>query len=91
MAGPAKTQMALLESMRDDAKRLRDVLSDGFNRFFVDAKPMGALGILWDHLVFDAHVRAEFVEQSFDATMATMTDTPYVTHIPVMAGTRPTR
>jgi hypothetical protein len=26
--------------------------------------------------VFDAHVRAEFVEQSVDATMATMTDAP---------------
>jgi hypothetical protein len=32
MTGPAKTQMTLLESMRDYAKRLRDVLSDGFNR-----------------------------------------------------------
>ena len=32
MTGPAKTQMTLLESMRDDAKRLRDVLSDDFNQ-----------------------------------------------------------
>ena len=36
--------------------------------------------------VFDAHVRAEFVERSVDATMATMTDTPYVTHVPVLTG-----
>ncbi len=36
--------------------------------------------------VFDAHVRAEFVERSLDATMATMTETPYVTHVPVMTG-----
>jgi carboxymethylenebutenolidase len=36
--------------------------------------------------VFDAHVRAEFVERSVDATMATMTDGPYVTHVPVMTG-----
>ena len=36
--------------------------------------------------VFDAHVRAEFVERSVDATMATMTDAPYVTHVPVMTG-----
>jgi carboxymethylenebutenolidase len=36
--------------------------------------------------VFDAHVRAEFVERSVEATMATMTDTPYVTHVPVMTG-----
>ena len=36
--------------------------------------------------VFDAHVRAEFVECSVDATMATMTDAPYVTHVPVMTG-----
>ena len=31
-------------------------------------------------------MRAEFVEQSVDATMATMTDAPYVTHVPVMSG-----
>ena len=36
--------------------------------------------------VFDAHVRAEFVECSVDATMATMTDAPYVTHVPVLTG-----
>jgi carboxymethylenebutenolidase len=36
--------------------------------------------------VFDAHVRAEFVERSVDATMATMTDAPYVIHVPVMTG-----
>ena len=36
--------------------------------------------------VFDAHVRAEFVECSVDVTMATMTDTPYVTHVPVLTG-----
>jgi carboxymethylenebutenolidase len=37
---------------------------------------------------FDAHVRAEFVERSVDATMATMTDAPYVTHVPVLTGGR---
>src|SRR5262245_53037718 len=36
--------------------------------------------------VFDAHVHAEFVDQSVDATMATMTDAPYVTHVPVLTG-----
>ena len=36
--------------------------------------------------VFDAHVRAEFVECSVDATMATMTDVPYVTNVPVLTG-----
>ena len=36
--------------------------------------------------VFDAHVRAEFVDRSVDATMATMTDAPYVTHVPVLTG-----
>jgi carboxymethylenebutenolidase len=36
--------------------------------------------------VFDTHVRAEFVERSVEATMATMTDAPYVTHVPVMTG-----
>ena len=36
--------------------------------------------------VFDAHVRAEFVERSVDATMATMTDAPDVTHVPVLTG-----
>jgi carboxymethylenebutenolidase len=36
--------------------------------------------------VFDAHVRAEFAERSVDATMATMTDVPYITHVPVLTG-----
>src|SRR4051812_30174281 len=30
----------------------------------------------------------EFVERSVDATMATMTDAPYVTHVPVLTGGR---
>jgi carboxymethylenebutenolidase len=36
--------------------------------------------------VFDAHVAAEFVDLDLDATMATMTDDPYVNHVPVMTG-----
>jgi carboxymethylenebutenolidase len=40
-----------------------------------------ALGAL-----FDAHVRAEFVDRDLDATMATMTDAPSVNHVPVMTG-----
>jgi carboxymethylenebutenolidase len=36
--------------------------------------------------VFDAHVRAEFVEKDVAATMATMTAEPYLTHVPTMTG-----
>ena len=36
--------------------------------------------------VFDDHVRAEFVDRDLGATMATMTDDPYVNHVPVMTG-----
>ena len=36
--------------------------------------------------VFDAHVAAEFVDLDLDATMATMTDEPYVNHVPAMTG-----
>jgi carboxymethylenebutenolidase len=36
--------------------------------------------------VFDDHVAAEFVHMDLDATMATMTDDPYVNHVPVMTG-----
>ena len=36
--------------------------------------------------VFDDHVAAEFVEMDLDATMATMTEDPYVNHVPVMTG-----
>jgi carboxymethylenebutenolidase len=36
--------------------------------------------------VFDEHVAAEFVHLDLEATMATMTDTPYVNHVPVMTG-----
>jgi carboxymethylenebutenolidase len=36
--------------------------------------------------VFDAHVAAEFVQRDLDAAMATMTDDPYVNHVPVMTG-----
>jgi carboxymethylenebutenolidase len=36
--------------------------------------------------VFDAHTGAEFETRDIDATMATMTETPSVTHVPVMTG-----
>ena len=36
--------------------------------------------------LFDLHVRAEFVDRDLDETMATMTDAPYVIHVPVMTG-----
>jgi len=36
--------------------------------------------------VFDAHVTAEFVTHDLDATMATMTATPLLTHVPVLTG-----
>jgi carboxymethylenebutenolidase len=36
--------------------------------------------------VFDDHVRDEFVDRDLAATMETMTDDPYVNHVPVMTG-----
>jgi carboxymethylenebutenolidase len=36
--------------------------------------------------VFDAHTGAEFATRDVDATMATMSETPSVTHVPVMTG-----
>ena len=36
--------------------------------------------------IFDAHIRAEFEERDVEATMATMTGAPYVTHVPVLTG-----
>ncbi len=36
--------------------------------------------------VFDAHVRAEFVDKDVVATMATMSPEPYLTHVPTLAG-----
>jgi carboxymethylenebutenolidase len=36
--------------------------------------------------VFDEHVRSEFVLHDVDATMATMTDDPYLTHVPTLMG-----
>jgi carboxymethylenebutenolidase len=36
--------------------------------------------------VFDAHIKAEFVTHDVDATMATMTDDPHLTHVPVLTG-----
>jgi carboxymethylenebutenolidase len=36
--------------------------------------------------VFDEHVAAEFAHLDLEATMATMTDDPYVNHVPVMTG-----
>src|SRR5438552_9306052 len=35
---------------------------------------------------FDAHVQAEFQDLDLEATMATMTDDPYVHHVPTMTG-----
>ncbi len=36
--------------------------------------------------VFDEHVTAEFVHLDLEATMATMTEAPYVNHVPAMTG-----
>ncbi len=36
--------------------------------------------------VFDSHTAAEFQNQDLDATMATMSATPHLTHVPVMTG-----
>jgi carboxymethylenebutenolidase len=36
--------------------------------------------------VFDAHVRAEFVDKDVAATMATMVLEPYLTHVPTLTG-----
>ena len=36
--------------------------------------------------VFDAHTDAEFQTRDIEATMATMGETPHVTHVPVMTG-----
>lgn len=36
--------------------------------------------------VFDAHVKAEFDDLDVDAAMATMTATPYLTHVPALTG-----
>jgi carboxymethylenebutenolidase len=36
--------------------------------------------------VFDAHVRAEFVDKDVAETMATMVAEPYLTHVPTLAG-----
>jgi carboxymethylenebutenolidase len=36
--------------------------------------------------VFDAHTAAEFQTRDIEATMATMSGTPHVTHVPTMTG-----
>jgi carboxymethylenebutenolidase len=36
--------------------------------------------------VFDAHIAAEFAAPDLDVTMATMTDAPVLTHVPVLTG-----
>ncbi len=38
--------------------------------------------------LFDAHVSAEFVEKDPDLTMATMSESPTVIHVPVLTGGR---
>ncbi len=41
----------------------------------------------WDlGAVFDAHVKAEFVDRDVAATMATMASEPYLTHVPTLTG-----
>ena len=36
--------------------------------------------------LFDSHMAAEFVTPDLEATMATMTDAPVLTHVPVLTG-----
>ena len=43
-----------------------------------DPKGLGAM--------FDAHTRAEFETRDIEATMATMSEAPHVTHVPTMTG-----
>ena len=43
-----------------------------------DPKGLGTL--------FDAHTRAEFETRDIEATMATMSEAPHVTHVPTMTG-----
>jgi carboxymethylenebutenolidase len=43
-------------------------------------RPGGLAGVLDDHLA------AEFTTRDVDATMATMTDDPYLNHVPVLTG-----
>lgn len=80
----------LSDSLRDDAARLRGALSYELKRVVAGVKatrlPLRSAGTAGPGAAFDRHVRAEFVERSVDATMATMTDAPYVTHVPVMTG-----
>jgi carboxymethylenebutenolidase len=47
----------------------------------MDPQPGFALGD-----VLDAHLAAEFATEDLDAAMATMTDDPYLVHVPVMTG-----
>ena len=35
---------------------------------------------------FDAHVKAEFQDLDLEATMTTMSDDPYVHHVPTISG-----
>jgi len=42
------------------------------------------LGVIAD--VLDDHLAAEFSTRDIDATMATMTDDPYLNHVPILAG-----
>jgi len=44
----------------------------------LDPKGLGAM--------FDAHCDAEFKTRDIEATMATMSETPHVTHVPTMTG-----
>src|SRR5204863_7175642 len=46
-----------------------------------EAEPMNDLAA-----TFDAHVQAEFQDLDLEATMATMTDDPYVHHVPTITG-----
>ena len=48
------------------------------------AKDLGAAKDLGT--VFDAHIKAEFVDMDVAATMATMTPEPYLTHVPTLTG-----
>jgi carboxymethylenebutenolidase len=51
------------------------------NRNMMERTPAKDLGA-----VFDAHVKAEFVDMDVAATMATMTPEPYLTHVPTLTG-----
>src|ERR1700729_2041468 len=77
-AHPQRRALATARACADDSYR---ILAGKVSKSRRQTMDKGRMIARWE-----AHIGSELVDRDFDATMNTMTPTPYVNHVPTMTG-----